>query len=141
MEKVVKVYKGEFWHRALERRPIQFGMLALVAVLIGGIVELVPTFLVKSNVPTIASVQPYTPLELQGRDIYVREGVIPVTHKWSDPSAMKWFAIKENTQKQVSSSMTTLSNGVVSAPVLTCTEKAVNRPMHGITGTCMSPPV
>ena len=74
MEKVVKVYKGEFWHRALERRPIQFGMLALVAVLIGGIVELVPTFLVKSNVPTIASVQPYTPLELQGRDIYVREG-------------------------------------------------------------------
>src|SRR6185369_7046197 len=33
-----------------------------------------PTFLVKSNIPTIASVKPYTPLELQGRDIYVREG-------------------------------------------------------------------
>jgi cytochrome c oxidase cbb3-type subunit I/II len=31
-------------------------------------------FLVKSNIPTIASVKPYTPLELQGRDIYVREG-------------------------------------------------------------------
>jgi len=41
--------------------------------LIGGIVELVPTFLVKSNIPTIASVKPYTPLELQGRDIYIRE--------------------------------------------------------------------
>lgn len=49
-------------------------VLALLIVLIGGIVELIPTFLVKSNVPTIASVQPYTPLELQGRDIYVREG-------------------------------------------------------------------
>jgi cytochrome c oxidase cbb3-type subunit I/II len=35
---------------------------------------MVPTFLIKSNIPTIASVKPYTPLELQGRDIYVREG-------------------------------------------------------------------
>jgi cytochrome c oxidase cbb3-type subunit I/II len=35
---------------------------------------MIPTFLVKSNIPTIASVKPYTPLELQGRDIYVREG-------------------------------------------------------------------
>lgn len=43
-------------------------------VLIGGVVELIPTFLIKSNVPTIAEVQPYTPLELQGRDIYIREG-------------------------------------------------------------------
>jgi cytochrome c oxidase cbb3-type subunit I/II len=35
---------------------------------------MVPTFLIKSNVPTISSVKPYTPLELHGRDIYVREG-------------------------------------------------------------------
>jgi cytochrome c oxidase cbb3-type subunit I/II len=46
----------------------------LVVILIGGLIELVPTFLIKSNVPTISSVQPYTPLELEGRDIYVREG-------------------------------------------------------------------
>jgi len=38
------------------------------------VIEMVPTFLVKSNVPTIASVQPYSPLELEGRDIYIREG-------------------------------------------------------------------
>jgi cytochrome c oxidase cbb3-type subunit I/II len=68
------LHKGEFWHRVLERRPIQMGLLALIAVMIGGAVELIPTFLVKSNVPTISSVQPYTPLELQGRDIYLREG-------------------------------------------------------------------
>jgi cytochrome c oxidase cbb3-type subunit I/II len=37
---------------------------------------MVPTFLVKSNVPTIASVKPYTPLELHGRDIYIREGCV-----------------------------------------------------------------
>ena len=62
------------WHTAIERRPIQLLVVSLVAVAIGGIIELVPTFLVESNVPTIASVKPYTPLELQGRDIYVREG-------------------------------------------------------------------
>jgi len=60
-------------HRWLEKRPIQFTLLATVAILVGGFVEFVPTFLVKSNVPTIASVKPYTPLELQGRDIYIRE--------------------------------------------------------------------
>ena len=47
---------------------------SLIVILIGGMVEIIPTFMVKSNVPTIASVKPYTPLELQGRDIYVREG-------------------------------------------------------------------
>jgi cytochrome c oxidase cbb3-type subunit I/II len=65
---------GEHWHRWIERRPIQMLILSLVVVLIGGVVEFVPTFLVKSNIPTIASVKPYTPLELQGRDIYIREG-------------------------------------------------------------------
>ncbi len=61
-------------HRWLERKPVQFLILSTVAILIGGIVEMVPTFLIKSNIPTISSVKPYTPLELQGRDIYIREG-------------------------------------------------------------------
>lgn len=64
----------EYWHRALERKPIAMLVLSLIVVAIGGLIEMIPTFLVKSNVPTIASVKPYTPLELQGRDIYVREG-------------------------------------------------------------------
>jgi cytochrome c oxidase cbb3-type subunit I/II len=71
----VKVGKeGEHWHRWIERRPIQMLVISLVLVAIGGLVELIPTFLVKSNIPTIASVKPYTPLELYGRDIYIREG-------------------------------------------------------------------
>jgi cytochrome c oxidase cbb3-type subunit I/II len=69
----VKVTGGH-WHTWIERRPIQMLVFSLVAVAIGGIIEMVPTFLVKSNVPTISSVKPYTPLELHGRDIYVREG-------------------------------------------------------------------
>ena len=63
-------------HRWLERKPLIMTVLALVAILIGGIVEAVPTFLVRTNVPTIASVRPYTPLELHGRDLYIREGCV-----------------------------------------------------------------
>lgn len=65
---------GESGHRWLERKPIQFAVFALIVILIGGIIEIVPLYLVKTNIPSIASVKPYTPLELQGRDIYVREG-------------------------------------------------------------------
>ena len=64
------------WHRALEARPAQFAVLTLIAVVIGGVVEYVPTALVRSNVPTIASVKPYTPLEIEGRDLYIREGCV-----------------------------------------------------------------
>jgi len=63
-------------HRRLERKPILFLVLALITILIGGIVQMMPTFLITSNVPTIASVKPYTALELQGRDLYIREGCV-----------------------------------------------------------------
>ncbi|NEW78390.1 MAG: cytochrome-c oxidase, cbb3-type subunit I [Gelidibacter sp.] len=65
---------GEGWHTWLERRTVLFTILTTVAILIGGLVEIIPVMLVKSNVPTISSVKPYTPLELEGRDIYIREG-------------------------------------------------------------------
>jgi cytochrome c oxidase cbb3-type subunit I/II len=74
LEPVYVEHGKEHWHRSLERRPVQFLVLSLVVILIGGIIEMVPTFLVKSNVPTIASVKPYTPLELHGRDVYIQEG-------------------------------------------------------------------
>lgn len=65
---------GESRHRWLERRPVQFLITALVVILIGGLVEIIPMYLIRTNIPTITSVKPYTPLELEGRDIYVREG-------------------------------------------------------------------
>ena len=73
---MVKAASSGGWHHVLESKPILFTVLAFVSILIGGIIELVPTFLIKSNVPTIASVKPYTPLELHGRDIYIREGCV-----------------------------------------------------------------
>jgi len=74
LQKIYAAPKGEHWHRWLERKPVQLMVFSLIVILIGGVIELVPTFLIKSNVPTITSVKPYTPLELEGRDIYVREG-------------------------------------------------------------------
>jgi len=67
---------GETTHRLIERRPIQLMVLALVVILIGTFVELMPTLTISSNIPTIASVKPYSPLELQGRDLYIREGCV-----------------------------------------------------------------
>lgn len=74
LAKAYTKHNGEHWHRWIERKPVQLMILSLVVILIGGAIEMIPTFLIQSNVPTIASVKPYTPLELQGRDIYVREG-------------------------------------------------------------------
>ncbi|MDI9256722.1 cytochrome-c oxidase, cbb3-type subunit I [Flavobacterium sedimenticola] len=68
--------KGEKWHTWLERKPVKFMVYTTIAILIGGMVQILPTILVKSNIPTIAAVKPYTPLELQGRDIYIREGCV-----------------------------------------------------------------
>lgn len=65
---------GRGWHYALEGKAFMFSILALVSVLVGSIVELVPMIAVQTNVASIPSVKPYTPLELQGRDIYIREG-------------------------------------------------------------------
>jgi cytochrome c oxidase cbb3-type subunit I/II len=64
------------FHRTWERMPVVFTVLTTIAVIIASLFEILPTFLIKSNVPTIASVKPYTPLELAGRDIYIREGCV-----------------------------------------------------------------
>lgn len=68
--------KGEKWHAWLERKPVQFSIYTTIAIVIGGAVQILPTIFVKSNIPTIAAVKPYTPLELQGRDLYIREGCV-----------------------------------------------------------------
>ncbi len=63
-------------HRKLERMVFLFSVLTTLAIAVGGIVELIPLYLIKSNVPTLSTVTPYTPLELEGRDLYIREGCV-----------------------------------------------------------------
>ncbi len=73
LEPLVASGHGRF-HRLLEAKPLTFTILTTVAVAAGGAFEIIPSLLIDSNVPTIAAVKPYSPLELEGRDIYVAEG-------------------------------------------------------------------
>lgn len=63
-------------HRTLEGWPFVFTVLTTLAVLVGGVVEFLPLVLIESNIPTIETVEPYTSLEVIGRDIYIREGCV-----------------------------------------------------------------
>ncbi|MDH3004141.1 MAG: cytochrome-c oxidase, cbb3-type subunit II, partial [Flavobacteriia bacterium] len=66
-------YHNKYFHNWIERKPIQMTILSLIVVAIGGIIEIIPTLVIKSNIPIIKNVKPYTPLELEGRDIYIKE--------------------------------------------------------------------
>ncbi len=72
--KKIDTWSTLWWHRVWERLPIKFTIMTTLAVVIASLMELVPAFVVRSNIPTIDTVKPYTPLELAGRDIYVSEG-------------------------------------------------------------------
>lgn len=72
--KKLDVFSSLWFHRKWERLPVRFTVFVVIAVAIASLFEIIPTFLIRSNIPTIASVKPYTPLELAGRDIYVAEG-------------------------------------------------------------------
>ncbi|HEX6986497.1 MAG TPA: cytochrome-c oxidase, cbb3-type subunit I [Planctomycetaceae bacterium] len=72
--KKLDVWSTLAWHRRWERLPVRFTVFTTVAVVAASLFEIVPTFLIRSNVPTISTVKPYTPLELAGRDLYVAEG-------------------------------------------------------------------
>lgn len=62
------------WHRKLEARELLFATLAFVAVVIGGLFLLIPPFFLQGTIVDIPGVRPYSALEQEGRDIYVREG-------------------------------------------------------------------
>ena len=68
--------EDSFWHRVIERKPFQMLVFSLVVILIGTAAELVPSFLVSNTEASIEAVKPYTPLELAGRDLYIREGCV-----------------------------------------------------------------
>jgi cytochrome c oxidase cbb3-type subunit I/II len=75
-ERHVAPVAGEYWHRKLEGRPMQMLLWSTILIAIGGIVQIIPMVFVESQVPKISTVKPYTPLELTGRDIYIREGCV-----------------------------------------------------------------
>lgn len=74
------------WHRkALEHRSALFAVLVTVGISIGGLVEIVPMYNIETGPETLEGVEPYTPLELVGRDIYVSEGCYNCHSQWVRP--------------------------------------------------------
>jgi cytochrome c oxidase cbb3-type subunit I/II len=67
-------FRSARWHRRWEGMPVTFTAWVAVAVVVASLFEILPLFLIRSNVPTISAVRPYTPLELHGRDVYIAEG-------------------------------------------------------------------
>jgi cytochrome c oxidase cbb3-type subunit I/II len=65
---------GWEWHRPLEGRFVSFALLTLLAVAVGGLVLLIPPFFLQGTIRPIPGVVPYSALELEGRDLYIREG-------------------------------------------------------------------
>jgi cytochrome c oxidase cbb3-type subunit 2 len=63
-----------FSHDRIERNLILLGVLTLITISIGGLVQVIPLFTVETTIERVGGIRPYTPLELSGRDIYVREG-------------------------------------------------------------------
>lgn len=63
-----------FSHKLIEKNLILLGVLTLITVSIGGLVQIVPLFAIETTIERVDGIRPYTPLELLGRDIYVREG-------------------------------------------------------------------
>ncbi|GLV30568.1 cytochrome c oxidase, cbb3-type subunit II [Sphingobium sp. TomTYG75] len=67
--------KAKFWdHGKLERNVSLLGIASLIVVAIGGIVEIAPLFWIDNTIEKVEGMRPYTPLELAGRNIYIREG-------------------------------------------------------------------
>jgi cytochrome c oxidase cbb3-type subunit I/II len=73
--KSAKASGAPAWHRILEGRALVFTVLAVLAVLVGGVAELLPALVVRpAEAVSKTDIRPYRALELEGRDIYVREG-------------------------------------------------------------------
>lgn len=61
-------------HEVIEKNAALMGILATLAISVGGLAEIVPLYFIKDTIPPIETVKPYTALQLEGRDIYIREG-------------------------------------------------------------------
>lgn len=72
--KKLDVWEQFHWHRVWERLPVRFTVWVVIAVVVASAFEMIPTFMIRTNIPQTGAFAPYTPLELYGRDVYISEG-------------------------------------------------------------------
>ena len=103
-------------HRKLERSATGFMLAIVAAASVGGLVEIAPLFTIDETVENVKDMRLYTPLELAGRDIYVREGCYACHSQMiRDACATMWSAM-DLTHSRSNRSTTTLCSGVRNAP-------------------------
>jgi cytochrome c oxidase cbb3-type subunit 2 len=109
--------------------PRLIGVLIVIA--IGGLVEIVPLFYLKSTIEKVEGVRPYTPLELAGRNIYVREGCYNCHSQMIRPTARRGRALRSRTRWPPRACTTGRSSGGRSAPGRTSPASAASIPTNG----------
>ena len=84
------------WHKhaIFEKNSIILVIGILIVIAIGGLVEIVPLFYLKNTIEKVDGVRPYTPLELAGRNIYVREGCYHLPFADDPPAARRGRALR-----------------------------------------------
>jgi Cytochrome C oxidase, mono-heme subunit/FixO len=112
-----------FSHEKIETSNFLLIVLTLLAVIWGGLVEIVPLFFQHSTTEPVDGLKPYTALQLAGRDVYIREG------------CYNCHCATATTPPRASSSTTTPSNGAPSAPDPTCTASAASTATNGTAPT------
>jgi len=112
-------------HEKIETSNFLMIVLILITVAFGGLVEIVPLFFQHSTTQPVPGLKPYTPLQLAGRDVYLREGCYNCHSQMIRPFRAETHALRSTTRSPASSSMTTRSSGAASARVRTCSAWAV----------------
>ncbi len=97
-------------HKKIETNLILMGVLTLITVSIGGLAQIVPLFTVATTIERVEGMRPYTPLELMGRNIYIREGCYTCHSQMVRPSATSWNATATTASRRKACT-TTPSNG------------------------------
>ncbi len=118
-------------HWILERNSILLLLGILIVIAIGGLVEVVPLFYLKSTIETAPGMRPYTPLELAGRNVYVREGCY-LCHSQMIRRCATRSSATGTTRSQPRASTTDRSSGAPSATDRTWHVSAANIPTTGI---------
>jgi len=122
--------KTGFSHEKIETNNFLMIVLILIVVSIGGLVEIVPLFFQKSTTEAIKGLEPYTPLQLVGRDIYQREGCYNCHSQMIRPLRAETLRYGHYSV-QVNLCMTTHFSGVVSVLAQICTVLVASTVMNG----------
>jgi cbb3-type cytochrome oxidase cytochrome c subunit len=123
-----------FTHEKVETNNFLMIVLILLVIAIGGLVEIVPLFFQKSTTEAVTGVQPYSSLQLMGRDVYIREGCYNCHSQMIRPFRAETCAMA--TTRLLANSCTTIrSSGAANAPALICIVWAESTATNGIAFT------